>query len=194
MNRRPILLACVLASTASLSYGYSGLNGHTLSGTLERSPFYDSAISVLANSSNLGSPLAQVNSGTEFSADFADIVPQQWQLTADFQDNYQVVLNETSPTPQANFTAGGWLVQWHFYGLDFDVGDVQLVSGPEAPWDRSVVSFDADNVWIGFNGLYQELAWSSYTFQIVPVPEPGTLTLGLVGGLLCRGLRRGKVK
>lgn len=191
MNPRSIVLVGLFMGVAGTSYGYSGFTGHQLSGALEANPAYlYSSISEPQNSSNLGTPLARVGSDTELSADFHDWVPQQWHFTADFQDNYQVVLRETSPTSQANLGAGDWMVRWHFSGFDFNVGDVQLVLGPGWPWDSALVSFDAQNVWIGFNHFYEIPDRGTYAFQIVPVPEPATAGLLGLGALVCLIRRR----
>ena len=189
---RFILLSGLLMVLAGISYGYSGLSGHQLDGLLEASPYYTSTISEPQNASNLGSPLASVDSGVEFSADFQDCFTQQWHLTADLQDNYQVVLRETSPLSQANIGTGDWMVRWHFYGFDFSVAGVELVSGPDPDWDTAIMSFDAQNVWIDFNHLYEVPSQGTYTFQIVPVPEPATTRLLGLGGVLCLILRRAK--
>jgi hypothetical protein len=164
----------------------TGLYGHMLQGSLEKSPYYD--VYNLQNTSNLGFPQAVVTSGPEFSAEFDDVFAQHWHLTADFQDNYQLVVNSVgAPSP---IGTNPWFIRWHFHNFDFAIADVQWAPEPDPLWNRASLSFDADNIWIAFYGLYPYPPYDSYTFQIVPVPEPSSLAFLILGGLAVHRRRR----
>jgi len=169
---------------AEAQSSYFGLNGQTLYGIC-LSPAYNYAIQ---NSSDLISPVAVVQNGPEFSADFTDNFGQQWHATADFLDNYQIVFQFSSPNPSANI-GGGELIEWHFYGFNFQVQNLQPVVIPPLQ-NRSMPSFDQNDIWMGFNGFTAYAPWNSYTYQIVPAPEPGALTLLAVGAMAGAAARR----
>ncbi len=184
------VLTGVLVCAAGVAQG-AGLYGHTLQGALEKSPYYD--VFNLQNSSNQGSPQAVVTSGPEFSAEFDDVFAQHWQLTADFQDNYQFVVHSGGAPSQIG--TNPWFVRWHFHNFDFRIADVLWAPEPDPLWNKASLRFDTDNIWIEFIGLYPYPPYDSYTFQIVPVPEPATMVLCLLGGCVClartRRLARG---
>lgn len=190
-----ILFTVAATNLACDCYAYTGLAGHNLNGILEPNPIFTGGNDITSpqNTSNLGSPLGRVGSGVEFLADFQDRFSQQWHLSADFQDNYQFTVAEASPWLYGGIGAGAWMVRWHFSGFDFQVSDVQLSAGPQYPWNDAVFSFDADDIWISFNHLYQDPTLGTYTFQITPspVPEPMTCALCALGAVLfLKGRRR----
>jgi len=170
-----IVIGCLRCGGVQI---FSGLDGQTLDGICEPTLSY---IQNMQNSSDLTSPIAVVQNGPEFSADFTDVFGQQWQATADFQDNYQIVFQFSSPNPSANIGSGE-LIQWHFYGFSFQVQDLQPVVIPPLQ-DRSIPSFDQNDIWMGFSGFTAYSPWNSYTYQIVPapVPEPKAPMLVMVG-------------
>lgn len=185
MKTNSILLLGIIVGwlNCEAQMNLSGLNGQTLYGICT-SPVYNYAVQ---NSSDLISPMAVVQNGPEFSADFTDVFGQQWHATADFLDNYQIVFQFSSPNPNANIGAGE-IIEWHFYGFAFQIQDLQPAVIPPFQ-NRSMPSFDQNDIWMGFNGFTAYAPWNSYTYQIVPVPEPGTLTLLTVGAAAGAGTR-----
>ncbi len=177
--RAEILLAVILGVLASpvtsTANFYSGFYGYQVNGQLE--PIYN--VWNLQNASNLGTPLAAVSNGIEFSASFDDVFNNHWNLSLDLQDDYRVVMRTTSPNPNANIGSGNF-IRWHLYGFDVPVQNVTKVAVPRD--DRSTVTFDANEIWIAFNGLAAWSPYDSYTFQIVPVPEPSVVCFLAVGG------------
>ncbi len=173
----------------SRAASYAGFYGHQLDGELD--PIYD--VSNVRNVSNMGTPLAVVGPGVEFWTSFDDFFSQHWNLTLDLYDNYQMVMQTSSPNPNANIW-GGNLIQWHLSGFDFPIQDVTKVSVPTG--DRSTITFNSTDIWISFSGLAMWSGYTTYTFQIVPVPEPAVTSLFLAGSVLlalaCRR-RRGVV-
>ena len=138
-------------------------------------------------SGNQGPSSAVVGDGVEFAAGFTTLVDFQWRIDVDFRDDCTVFFTMTETTGQswANI-ASGEMIRFQFTDFDFPITDLQLLDYPA--WDqRSIYSFDANNVWIGFDCL---AAWHTYTFRVVP--EPGTMAL-LVGGawVLTRCRKRG---
>jgi hypothetical protein len=186
----PIFLAaiCMLlcAAPAARAVVYTGFNGQYVQGILDPTSY---PVTSVQNASNLTPPQALVGSGEEFTADFTDIFHNQWHLSMDLQDDYQMILRTSSPNPSANI-GGPVMVQWHLYGLGFEIADLQFVSGPLD--DRSVPSFDANNIWVGFNTLAAYSPYDSYTFQIVPVPEPSAAALLGLGAAVWLLRRRDK--
>lgn len=181
---RSIVFSGLLAVLTGTTYGYSGLTGHQLDGGVEVDPpFNNFVIFGLTNSSNLGSPLAVVGPGAEFSANFKDFANFPYALTADFQDNYQLVLQENS---SEQLGGAGWIVQWHFYGFDFPIAGVQLVSFVDLYNPPATVTFDSNDIWIAYEHVYP----STITLQIQPVPEPATMYLLGLSAVLCLTLRR----
>lgn len=187
--RTPLLVLAGMLVGWLNGYGspvFVGMDGQTVEG-LCTSPIYNYQTQ---NSSNAGTPLAVVQNGPEFSADFVDAFGQQWHAIADFQDNYQIVFQFSSPLdPSANIGAGDSLIQWHFTGFEFPIQNLEPVALPSLQ-NRSSFSFDQQDIWMNFDGFSAYSPCNSYTFQIVPVPEPGTFLLLLVGGgvlvLACR--------
>lgn len=178
MNTR---FLCVLASVLLYGTGVTqgtGFYGHTLQGALEQNPGYE--VYNLQNWSNQGTPRAVVTTGPEFSADFDDAFAQHWHLTADFQDDDQLVVHSGGAPSQIG--TGSWFVRWHFHDFDYPIGNVLWATDPDPLWTKASVSFDADNIWISFIGLYPYPPYDTYTFQIVPAPEPATMVLCLLGG------------
>jgi len=184
MKTCPIILAGIVIGCMNCGgvQIFSGLNGQTLDGICA-SPVYNYQIQ---NSSDLASPLAVVQNGPEFSADFTDVFGQQWQATADFQDNYQIVFQFSSPNPSANIGAGE-LILWHFYGFNFQIQDLKPAVIPPFQ-NRSIPSFDQNDIWMGFDGFTAYSPWNSYTYQIVPVPEPKTPVLVMVGTVMAAAI------
>jgi hypothetical protein len=142
---------------------FSGFTGQLVDGHCQRTSF---AINNLLNFSDF----AYVQDGIEFQANFSDIAGQTWQSKVDFNDNYQITFQFTSGNPSAN-AAGGELIEWHFFGFSFDIQGLQPVSIP-ALQDRSLPSFDQHNIWMGFSAFTAYSPGNSYTYQLVPVPEP----------------------
>jgi hypothetical protein len=165
----------------------SGLNQQTLSG------------SVTWGYQAVSGKYVQQN-GLNFTAGFTDLFGQQWVATADFQNNNQIVFQFSSPNPSANIGAGdGYsIMQWQFWGFGFQVQNLQGVALPPGggyPYDRSLPSFDNNDVWMGFDGLAAYAPYNYYAYQITPIstPEPTTshtLLLGIVVG--CVAVRRSK--
>jgi hypothetical protein len=186
INTRSLgVLAGMLLYGTGVTHG-AMLDGHTLQGSLEKSPYYD--VYNLQNWSNQGSPQAVVTTGPEFSADFDDVFAQHWHLTADFQNNYQLVVHSGGAPSQIG--TNPWFVRWHFHNFDFPIADVQWAPEPDPLWNKASLSFDANNIWIAFIGLYPYPPYDSYTFQIVPAPEPTTMMLCTLGGRACLMRRR----
>ena len=190
MKTSPIILAGIVIGCMNCGGAqiFFGLEGQTLDGICA-SPVYNYQVQ---NSSDLASPVAVVQNGPEFTADFVDVFGQQWQATADFEDNYQIVFQFSSPNPSANIGAGE-LIQWHFYGFNFQIQDLQPVVIPPLQ-DRSMPSFDQNDIWMGFNGFTAYSPWNSYTYQIVPVPEPKTPVLVMVGTVMAAAISLRKRK
>ena len=162
------------ASTADapLFPASTGLYGQTITGTCIATHY---GITNLSNASNFTPPYATVGVGAEFSADFDDIFGQHWHETVDFHDNYTVFFHHSSPNPSANI-GSSQLVQWHLTGFDFPIVDFQLIVAPSF-MPRYIASFDANNIWVGFDALAAYSPYNEYGFQIV-IPEPSAaLTL-----------------
>jgi hypothetical protein len=171
-----IIGALTVLSIRCLATPYltSGMDGLTIDGSLS-SPLYGYTI---LNSA----PTAIVQNGPEFTASFQDVFGQQWTATADFMDNFQVVFHFSSPNPNANIGAGE-LILWHFTGFDFAVQGLQEINTPPFQ-DRSLPSFDQNDIWMGFNGLTAYSPWNTYTYQIETYSIPDeipTLPLLLMG-------------
>lgn len=179
-----ILGSSIFKSSAVLSL--PGMYGQTVSGScLVTHPF----IQNMQNTANLGAPLAVVQDGPEFNATFNDGFSQQWQCSVDFLNDYRVVFQFSSPNPNANI-GSGQLIQWHFSEFAFELGDLQKTIVPSFPYDdQSIPSFDADNIWMGFSAFTAYAPMNSYTYQLLPVPEPQLLPVLLVGGLVFSCLR-----
>lgn len=166
-----------LLCAAAAAYG-EGFYGQTVQGVLESSPAY--AVYNLQNFSNQGSPQAIVTSGPEFSADFEDSFLQPWHLTADFGDDYSLVVHSGGAPNQIG--TGQWFVRWHFSNFQFPIADVQWAPEPDPIWRKANLSFDSGNIWISFFGLYPWPPYDTYTFQITPAPEPASAALLAMGG------------
>jgi hypothetical protein len=160
---------------------YSGLTGQTVQGYAQAV----GPVSNLQNGSNFTPPTALVGNGLELWANFNDVFGQPWHLTVDFQDNYQVVFHTESPNPSANISGG--TVGWNLSGFDFSIADFQAVSLP--PYMNPVWSFDQNSIYVGFGSMGAWSPYDTYTFQIVPVPEPGSLTILGWGLLVMLSLR-----
>jgi hypothetical protein len=195
MNR-PVLKqwtsrSIIMLSVAGYSFNlqgttYSGLYGHTVEGYAQAV----GPISNLQNGSNLSPPSALVGNGPEFWADFRDVFGTPWHLTVDFQDNYQVVFQTGSSNPSANISSG--TVGWNLTGFDFMIANFQSVSLPPS-LPAPVVSFDQNSIYVGFPVIAAYAPYDTYTYQIVPTPEPGTLTLAGLGVLLVMARRNDRL-
>jgi hypothetical protein len=162
-----------------------GLYGHTVDGYAQAV----GPISNLQNGSNLNPPTAIVGNGPELWADFHDVFGTPWHLTVDFQDNYQVVFQTGSSNPSANISGG--TVGWNLTGFDFGIADFQIVSLPPSI-PSPVVSFDQNSIFVGFPAMAAYAPYDSYTYQIVPTPEPGALPLAGLGIWLMVGVTWGQ--
>ena len=165
------------AEEPALFAASTGMYGQAITGTCIVT---HSVIVNMSNSSNYIPPYAIVGSGAEFSADFDDPFGQHWHETVDFTDDYKVFFRHSSPNPSANIGSGE-LVRWQLSGFDFEIQDVQVILEPSFS-PRYFLSFDADNIYVGFDALAAYSPYNQYGFQIIVVPEPGAL--GLLAGAL----------
>jgi len=166
--------ACLVVGLTSVPVRASlSMHGDQISGSVV---FSWPVLTMQGFSGNQGPSSAVVGDGVEFTADFTTTFDYQWRIDVDFRDDCTVFFTMTETTGKSWANIGsGEMIRFQFTDFDFPITDLQLVQHP--PFDqRSIYSFDANNVWIGFDAL---AAWYTYTFQIVP--EPGALALLAAG-------------
>lgn len=125
--------------------------------------------------------------GLHFSGRIMDYFGQVWLATADFQSNNQIVFQFSCQNNGNGNIAGTPILYWHFWGLGFPIEGLQPVVAGQAWWgtdDRSIPSFDQNNIWMGFSALANWAPYNYYVYQVLPVPEPTVSSLLVIGVVL----------